>query len=292
MSESIIKLLLLSSYIANYPILRSLGYSLNKPVALICEKMNDLTKLANTLSFAPIILDSSEGNPKVKKMLVGGNSQGIFLRVSESILKTTKGISLIEFLCNLSASGTLNGLPCNVIPVFVCENGLPIRLKDDVFEVFYQANKFYSDRLHPIVPKAHELPVVFDHIKRFSTKKTLSPMEAAVFFLYNFAQENGIPLKLLLKIALQMQNQDENAKSTDCIPDLFIDTLYQWQERTNFNKIITLPNLSMNEENDFDRSMFVKSSKGFLYMSDKMFSKIIQPLTASYSTSTIKEALY
>ena len=282
---------IIRAYVLLYPILFELGLTCEKPLYLQFTAIPSIGKLANQLSRRPIILSGADGIPQIRKAISGANSQGIFFVPLSMPRPTYHDKEVINLLVSIARTGTVNEKRCRAVPFVIADMPLPQEMQPQFFQI---SCEWYTSNLElPFhkIPTDQELCVILDRIETLQNSGCQNPLSFAAQFLYPQGKYNPEWFHHLEETAEILFDLDINAKESNDLPVLFLSTLFDWQKKSQFCCLHILPNLESSELKEFSSSMYYDETKAWIFLSEILFREIIQPLTNSYSLSTIKSKL-
>lgn len=289
------ELFVLQSYVTNYPIISSFGLALGVPIAIVTERKCDIQQIANLLSLRPVIVDTASRLPKIREVVYSANSQGVFLILTPRLSASQKGRDIIDLMLNLARMQGSDRNPCRAVPIYVCNHCVPDYVKDDVFELSFNEEILLRNRasIYSLLPSPEDLPVIFDKITTLRESSTIpvNGLVAAACFLYPSAKKNNLQVEQFLDAATRLNQQNASSKQNDGFLSLFLDTIYEWQERTGFSQIASLPNLDIETVNAYEKTVFHDEINGYAYFSEHLFREITEPLQDVISPLTLKRLL-
>lgn len=269
--------LILKSLAANLPILKAWGFSFPRVITVVAESGMMERIMRILVNFEDRDYQSKEDR----------NSDFVFYQ----FVNCSKNLEMIK---KIRAKVSFDRLGAQGLPLLVTDNVL---VDDDGFDQFFIFLEGHIElntyKIGDIVP----FPTELDLIK----KKILSQedaglseeernLRAAVYFLESYCYRNDmLPfMDDLLKAAHQMCVVDEESRDMYDIDQSFIKVLYDWQSEENFGDIYEL-----SETNDIlrDWQNIMLYDENYLYMSEKLFKVIVEPLLQYVPINALKSTL-
>jgi len=289
MNDSKYILMLLLSYVVNYPIILSFGLSLLKPIVLLIDDTFNLFSFTKLFHFQPVLLDYTDGVIAVKKKLNRCNSQAVIFPVDRKTLRNNKGKAITELLISQSKTG------CNYVPIFLVKGEIPDEIRDDVFEISFPeylpqcVTNIRAD--YEMIPYPTELSLVKDEIRKRTESMNAPGFIIPAALLYPYFQRNNLDIDPLFRNALKINRYDEERKQVDAIPDLFLMYLYEWQKKNEFSSVCFLKKLSEESIRQIESTVFIDDKEQVVYIPEKLFQQITSDISEWFNLNSIKKSL-
>lgn len=284
-------MLILASYCLNYPIMFELGLTLNLPIALVVDEIDNAVTVAKQISPAPVLIDSAMKTSHVKEEIKMSYSRGVFVLMPELIPKSSKFQEKITIAFGVSATGVMEGNNCSTAVFLVFSKAVPNSYKDKVFEVHIGALPELSpmEIVEKSVPKNEELSVVYDKLQSIEEHDPkVNALLSAVAFLYpQMTAESDY--QMAIDKARKLCEDAENYRDTDGIVELFLDLLYKLAEESLLSPVYLLPNLDEEGTENLRNGLFLKADK--LYMHDELFASLARAVQNVVGINALKSAL-
>lgn len=182
----------------------------------------------------------------------------------------------------------------NGVTAVITDNPIVDDEEGNYFFVFLDERQYsinYS--IGEIVPYPTDLEAIHTKLMKQEDYEQMDEeriLRAAVYFLepYFFRKGELSRVDELLDLVCQMCIIDENVRDTNDMPDVFIRYLFQWQEVTNFSEICDLE-AGVEAKTDSDETIFYDANN--VYISEKMFKKIVEPMRAYAPINSLKRSL-
>lgn len=182
----------------------------------------------------------------------------------------------------------------NGVVAVITENPIVDDEEKNYFYVFLD-NRLYETnyKITDIVPYPTDLGAIQEKLMKQDNYEMMEEeriLRAAVFFLepYFFRKGELFRVEELIEVVRQMCVVDENARDTNDLPDVFVKYLFEWQEETRFSEIRDLETEAETEA-DSDETIFYNEKNVFI--TEKMFKKIVEPMRAYVSINSLKSSL-
>lgn len=181
------------------------------------------------------------------------------------------------------------------LPTIVTDNPIVDDEENSFFYIFMDERRYSSDyRIGEIVPYSSDLEAIHQKLSEqddYELTEEERTLKAAVFFLepYFFRKGKLERIRELLDLVHSICIMDENVRdAAQDIPDVFVKCLFKWQEDTNFYDIVDMSGegelvVELNEAIFYDDEN--------VYMSEKMFKKIVEPMREYAPINSIKRSL-
>lgn len=265
-------ILILKSLAANLPILQSWGYIFPRLVRIVVEPGTQARVMDVLRNFSDLPCNES------------WNSDFHFY------VTNTLNKDVISKLKN----GLYDRNADNGIIAIVTDNPVADDEQGNYFFVFLEERKYRVDyKIGEIVPYATDLEAIHNKLRsqdNYEMTEEERVLRAAVYFLepYFFRKGELFRVDEFLELVHQMCIVDENARDTNDMPEIFVKYLFEWQEETNFSNISDLE-AEIEVETDYDQTIFYDAEN--IYITEKMFKKIIEPMRAYVPINSIKKCL-
>lgn len=284
-------IMILAAYCLNYPILRELGLTLNQPIAIVVDEIDNAVTVAKQISPSPVLIDSAMKISHVKEEIRMAYSRGIFVMMPELIPKSSKFQEKIAIAFGVSATGVMEGNTCSTAVFLVFSKAVPNSYKDKVFEVHIGAFPELSSMeiVEKSVPKNEKLSVVYDKLQSIEEHDPkVNALLSAVAFLYPQMAEKS-DYQMAIDKTRKLCEDAENYRDTDGIVELFLDLLYKLAEESLLSPVYILPNLDEEGTENLRRGLFLKADN--LYMHEELFSSLASKVQNVVGVNALKSAL-
>ena len=284
------KLKILKSLGVNYPVIRSLGYEVRKPFLLVTN-CDDMKFLLECLSVYDAVRISEFSKLKdIETVLHETNSEYIFFPYSIS----KKGKEQADYFVTAMKLGKAGKESVNAIPLAISDGKIRRENTAPYFTIYFDEGleNMYLP-LEEVVPADEQLAVVIDKISELNlqgkTQEEKTLLVAACFLYPALHRENREDeFRELLNCVDMLVKQDEDGDSVN-LAELFVEELYQWQERTCFHDVFALPRLEMQVTQRLDEVILFDSK--YLYMQEKLLKKIVHDMLNNVPMVILKAAL-
>ena len=281
-------ILLLKSMILNYPILRSWGYVLGKPVVLAFDDMENADTMLFQLSERFIIIDETMNDKQVREALQYGTNSNVVVYFLDAATKSPKNQKRMKYLNKLASKGNGEG----------CATFIAVSVKDVSKDLIQQYLCFHIDQTVPkleytaddIVPEPESLELIRDKIASVQGDAELKAFYGAVYFLYpKLSQSHGKLYQRLYHYVPQIvESADSFADSRDVF-NVICDCFIKYARQGGFEPLIVLPNVERDIIEDMDMHAFCNG--GILYLSERRLREIMRPVVNIITVSDIKACL-
>lgn len=282
---------LLRSLAVNYPILLDIGYGFEKLLILVVGQGDVSAVIRAVGGDAPQIIHESMTRERILSILTTVNSEPVFCLFSP----TKKGYDLVGNLKAVLKTGTFDMRHISAVPILISERVPPDIDLSDCFSVYLNVGlQGLTIQRQEVVPPDDQVSVVLDKITDYAedaaTQEERSLKAAACFLYPIFKKENAeMYLPEYLKLVEELVFSDDENKDTNGLADIFVQELYRWQEKREFNKAYKLPYLEMEVTRDFEEVIIYDEE--FLYMKDALFKEISEVLIKTFPIDILKSCL-
>lgn len=182
----------------------------------------------------------------------------------------------------------------NGIPTVITDNPIVDDEEGNYFFIFLEERQYSTSyKIGDIVPYPSDLDAIHAKLMKQEDYEIMEEeriLRAAVNFLepYFFRKGELFRVEELLDLVRQMCTVDENARDTNDMPEIFIRYLFEWQDETNFGEICDL-DAGIDAEIDSDGTIFYDAAN--VYITEKMFKKIVEPMRAYVPINSLKRSL-
>lgn len=275
----------------NYPIINMIECAPTKLITLAVSEhqMKSACTILENYG-APIIGDSMTPS-QISQVLCETNSECVLFPFSP----TRKGRELVRFIAAAVQMGSVGNMKLRALPVLITDTQIQECDTENLFIIHLQgALSSIQIPLEVIVPPDEMIPVVIDKIRDLDLAGKCAEEKALLIsacFLYPYLKSAGKAdeFKQMLKLASNLVEQDDNNRDPYEAAELFIEELYQWQERTQFQDVYPLPDLEMSIEARIDNIILFNDR--YLYMKDRLLEQICQALLGIFSADVLKSVL-
>lgn len=182
----------------------------------------------------------------------------------------------------------------NGIMAVITDNPIVDDEEGNYFFVFLDERQYSTSySIGDIVPYPTDLEAIHTKLMKQEDYELMEEeriLRAAVYFLepYFFRKGELFRVEELLDFVRQMCIVDENVRDTNDMPDVFIRYLFEWQAETSFSKICDLE-AGVEAQTDSDETIFYDAKN--VYVTEKMFKKIVEPMRAYAPINSLKRSL-
>lgn len=284
-------IMILAAYCLNYPILCELGLTLNQPIALVVDEIDNAVTVAKRISPAPVLIDSAMKTSHVKEEIKMAYSRGVFVLMPELIPKSSKFQEKIAIAFGVSATSVMDRNTCTTAVFLMFSKVVPAMYKDKVFEVHIDELPELSplEVMDKVVPMGAELSVVYDKLQLIEehAPKVNALLSAAAFLYPQMTAESDY--QMAIDKARKLCEDAENYRDTDGIVELFLDLLYKLAEESLLSPVYLLPNLDEEGTENLRNGLFLKADH--LYMHDELFASLAREVQNVVGINALKSAL-
>lgn len=281
-------ILLLKSMILNYPILRSWGYVLGKPVVLAFDDMENADTMLFQLSERFIIIDETMNDKQVREALQYGTNSNVVVYFLDAAVKSPANQKKLKTLDKLASKGNKEG----------CVALIAVSAKNVSEDLLRRYLCFHVDQTVPkfkfaaddIIPEAESLELIRDKIAFVQGDAELKALYGAAYFLYpKLSKSHGSMYQRLLHSVPQMIDYaDAFAESRDVF-NVICDCFIKFARQGGFEPLIVLPNVERDIIENMDMHAFCNGE--ILYLSERRLREIMQPVVNIITVSDIKACL-
>ena len=289
--EAKMSLILLLSLAVNYPVLKSWGVEVSKLLILAVDSGEGIKAMNLLGKSSTPRLDVLMSNKSLADMLLKTNSDFVFCPYSRS----RRGRDLVERLCSVAKTGTVEGIRVTALPLVIVE-GFPVELMEqDAYKIFLDGSlEGISIERSMVIPPDYRLEVVEDKIRLVSkeacSRDEMIFLSAACFLYPNLVyagQEEEF--NAFVACAKRLVERTVSASNMPDLSEAFIRELYQWQERTEFCKIYELPNVDMRTASELESCIFYDDE--YLFMKEQIFKSVVASLLQFFPLNSLKASL-
>lgn len=261
------------------------------PMALVCSDFGEAVNFIRQLSPNPRILDKLSDFDEMRENLINSRSDGVFLLMSDiHRVKTAKMEKLIDTVFSATTLGKIAEMPLFAATFLVFQMAVPEEYRDRVYEIRLDGAICEENfGILELVPESGQLSLVRDKINDVVTEKDSSSiLKAATAFMYPKLVEKGIKsmYEELQCCCTEIAKLEQMYRDEDGIVDLVIQRFFEYVDEASELKIYSPPLL---KEVEFETGFFIKDNA--LYLHEKLFRKIIEPLVEIIPIGLIKAAL-
>lgn len=283
-------LTLVKSLGVNYPIINMLECTPTRLITLVVSE--------HQLKAACGILKNF-GAPLIGEFMTPSQISQVLCEICEGVLfpfsPTRKGKELVRFIAAAVQMGSIGNMKLRALPVLISDTQIQGCDTESLFIIYLPgALSSIHIPLVNVVPPDEQIEVVDDKIRDLDLAGKCAEEKAlmtAACFLYPSLRNAGKAdeFKQMLKLASNLVEQEDNNRDPYEAAELFIEELYLWQERTQFQDVYPLPNLEMSIESRIDDILLYTDR--YIYIKNKLFERICQALLSIFSADVLKEVL-
>lgn len=275
---------LLKSIAANYPILRELGYVISSPIVLVAEEKDFPMILECLKNISSIRLEDCL---KDENLLENANADFCWMiyrpRGSEKKMEKAIEYALQSYVTPEKATPL----------VLILSDGRILRDKEQDF-IFIFAEDLQTEKieLEEVVPEDSELALVFEKIEETvpgCSTQTERAFFAAACFLYPAYRRKGLQREFPQIFEWVKKLAEQSEAGIEGVAELFIDEAYRWQANMKELAVFELPELELVAMEYMEKALYVDPLN--VYLHEKLFKKIAEPLLRIFAEDQIKEAL-
>lgn len=203
-----------------------------------------------------------------------------------------KGNSRLRNIVNLVKVGRADDRAVTRLPIILTEHLLTEELAEELFLIDFEDAMGEVDVWNHL-PEPEEFSLIGEKIEEL--EKEICDEErflrAGICFLYPDYKRRGRlgDYQALHVLASWLVALDDEAKDSSGIAEMFIERLYKYEENGQKPKLIRLPNVHTDDMKN--SSYYFFHDDRFLYISNALFSKIIEPLKQAAGAATVKSVL-
>jgi len=265
-------ILILKSLAVNLPILQSWGYIFPRLLRVVVEPGMQVRTIDILKNF-PDSEYCKNWNSNFCFYILNATSREVISKVRSTLFerKAKKGLPII-----ITDNPIADDDEGCYFYVFMDERNYPIR-----YEV------------REIVPYPTDLDAIHNKLIELDDCEMMEEeriLRAAVYFLepYFFRRNELFRIDELLNTVDQMCIIDENARDTNDISEVFLKYLFEWQETTHFKEI---HELGYGAEYDIDINEMVFHDDEYVYLTERLFKKIVEPMRGYAPLNSLKRCL-
>jgi len=259
-------ILILKSLAANLPILQTRGYIFPRTLKVVVEPGMQYRTMDVLRNFSK--QDSDNWTSEFHFYSMNALPKDVFSKVE---MEVQEGISTV-----------------------VTDNPIADDEEHNYFFVFLEERKYQLDySIEEIVPNMKDLESIFNKLAsqdetEMSEEERI--LHAAVYFLepYFFRKGELYRINELLDSVAHMCADDDVVREENDMSKVFLDNLYDWQERTNFSNLCDLDE-GVASNADINETIFY--NEDFVYMAEKLFKKIVESIREYAPINTLKRSL-
>ena len=176
-------------------------------------------------------------------------------------------------------------------PVLITENRVPNDRKGYQFFVYLEQNMTGCQvSIEDVVPDEELLPVVYDYMAKMVKKSDGSPMKqvlrAAACFLYPMLGESA--MQPYFQLIDDLYSMDDELHDSGCLSEFFTEKLNEFIKTEKFIDVYPVEYVDK-DLHDIDRAIFYTNN--YLFISEKMFKVIVDPLIHQIPIDSLKKSL-
>lgn len=289
-------MLLMASYIWNFPILWDWRKAIGVPISLVAESKQLLENFISNVCPYAVRIYSSDGLPKMKnivKTLQAVNCSAVFMQWERSSGRNDKELAKFELLENLAAAQAMDGVEIKIPFFIVCAGILPDELLERTVAINIPCEEdVLSDDFLNLIPDFTDFEEIRDQIRdeKFENEIVEAFVVSAIMLVPKLKKYGKNDLIVDLQdFARQVSYQTRELEESVVIVQEFCDYLISLAEEHFFDNAVHLPNLDMNACKNMDTSIFVRDNE--LYVSEVKFRDFISQfeLPVNYLKHVLKE---
>lgn len=293
MTDAEMLVLLLISYIHNFPIIRSWGMHLRLPLALVAEKKQILEDFVSNICEYPVRIHCCDGVPGMQKKICEKNRFAIFMDWGKRSSRNEKELTKFDVLESLAASQKYGDGHKLDKPVFLLGEGMiEAELMDRIVMVNVPSEVYSDMRIYDYIPESKDLADVKCEIMKIqSSDEVEQAFIAAACFLAPKLDETGTGnlFESILEFAKELAENATDIETTESIVDYFNTYIINIAESGYFENVIELPNLGLEAFHKLDDGLFIDGA--YLYMSERKFAELCKGIQEFVSFNSLKQAL-
>lgn len=293
MSKSDMLVFLLSSYIINFPIIRSWGMNLKFPLALVAEDKTLLEDCISKICHNSVRIFLSDGVPRMKKKISENNTFAVFLDWGKRSSQNEKDLMKFDTLETLASTQKSEDGHKLDKPIFLVCTCIPDSEQMERMVIVNLPNAVFSEfEIYDFIPDAEDLTDIKCEIVGMSSEDEIEQaFIAAACFLKPKLLKQGKERQFhaILEYAKELAQIANDVESADAIVEFFSDFILDKAESGEFYNRIKLPYLSFDDIAKLDKGLFVDCN--LLYMSEHRFAELCEEIKGFISLSSIKQAL-
>lgn len=284
-------LTLVKSLGVNYPIINMLECTPTRLITLVVSEHQLKAACGILENFGAPLIGEFMRPSQISQVLCETNSECVLFPFSP----TRKGKELVQFIAAAVQMGSVGNVKLRALPVLISDTQIQGCDTESLFIIYLPgALSSIHIPLVNVVPPDEQIEVVDDKIRDLDLAGKCAEEKAlmtAACFLYPSLRNAGKAdeFKQMLKLASNLVEQEDNNRDPYEAAELFIEELYLWQERTQFQDVYPLPNLEMSIVSRIDNILLY--SDRYIYVMDKLFGQICQALLGIFSVDVLKAAL-
>lgn len=296
MNKSNMLVMLMVSYIWNFPLLWNWKKALRMPIALVADSKQIVEEFISFVCPYAVRIYSSYGVPKMKKIaqtLPSVNCLAVFMYWERSAAGNDKELTKFELLENLAAAQRM-GNENLIIPFFLaCDSPLPDELLERIAVINIPSEENdWAGNVLSLIPDFTDFEEIRDQIRdeKFENEIAEAFVVTAIMLVPKLKKYGKNDLIVDLKdFARQVSYQTRELEESLVIVQEFCDYLLSLAEEHFFDNAVHLPNLDMNACKNMDTSIFVRDNE--LYVSEEKFRDFISQfeLPVNYLKHVLKE---
>jgi len=284
----------LFSLALNYPVIKHLGFSINKPIACVMPSVEEAEKVIPYLSpfSSPKVISANTAPRACEKMLSKANSEFVFIYYAN----VPQAKKVLQTAIIVAQTGRVGEKCCNAIPFIFFQLAIPEEWIDHCFLLYLSGNIPFSalnnNRADDLVEAYfHHDQIVKGYIQKMEQKNSIKGvLQCSVYFLFPYMTQINKDFERVLEKYLntceKLIQMDEDARDRSDTTEVFVSLLYNWIESENYMWVY--PTSKICEQGPFGDILY---DRDFLYIPDKIFDEITIPMRDMQSGVLIKQAL-
>ena len=277
----------------NYPLIKHLESSVNKPIACVMPFLGEAEKVIQYLSpFSnPKIVSVSTTPKSCEKMLAKANSEFVFIYYTN--LPQVKKV--MQIAITATQTGRIGEKSCNAIPLIFFQLTIPEEWKECCFHLYLTGDiPMVSDDNRAenlVISYVKQNQIVQNFIEKMEEENSVKKLlKCAAYFLFpqmtQIYDDSEKVLEEYLNTCEQLAQIDEDARDNSGTAEAFISLLYKWIESNNYTW--AYPTSKICGQGPHGNFLFDRDS---FYIPDLIFDEITKPMQDMQSGVLIKQAL-
>lgn len=276
----------------NIPVISDWNYNFSKLLVINVPPGCTSELIDNLYIYGSHTLDEHMKKEKLATIIKKTNSAFLFVPYTG----TRKNIEIIEMLQTVWITGRLDEQPISALPVIISEEPYVEDLSQKMFFVLLTETfeNVKPNITFDYIPNEKDLSLIRDVLERninSAESREGKAMIAACCFLYPYfeSDERNEALANYIECVQELEAMDDGYHDAQDLTTIFVKTFNQWLEEENFQKVFELPEVKSKVLSTIDDSLFFDDE--FLYISEKLFKKIVINISDVIPINTFKRGL-
>lgn len=289
-------IIILISYIRNYPIIKWMKKQVVTPIAFILEDYSTTNMLIDLLDIKATIISEAEGAVAMVKRLTNINSRAVFLKLGSSRGLSYKDKEKYDLFKGMISTGKIGNEQAVASGFLIFQTAVPREIASDVICIRIGRNDLMNVAIPSeldVIPDSFDLSRVMFEADKISQKEygdfEVGMMTACTFLLPSLEKQETYNMEQFVKSVQWFSELIVDTSDTELILNQAKEEFFSFIKSGNITCVYRLPYLDEKAVADLSKAIFVSGDK--LYLSDELLKKAFQNTIKLYSIVTVKDIL-